>query len=38
MIVPGLAILAGAMDALGDRDLIVSERDILDGIALSLGG
>ncbi len=38
VIVPGLAILAGAMDALGDREIIVSERDILDGIALSLGG
>ena len=38
VIVPGLAILAGAMDALGEKELIVSERDILDGIALSLGG
>lgn len=34
VIVPGLAILAGCMDALGAEDLVVSERDILDGVAM----
>jgi len=34
VIVPGLAILLGALDALGADRLVVSERDILDGIAL----
>ena len=34
VIVPGLAILLGALAALGANRLVVSERDILDGIAL----
>ena len=34
VIVTGLAILLGALDALGDARIVVSERDILDGIAL----
>lgn len=34
VIVPGLAILAGCMDALGAGHLTVSERDILDGVAM----
>jgi exopolyphosphatase / guanosine-5'-triphosphate,3'-diphosphate pyrophosphatase len=34
VIVPGLAILLGCLDALGVTRLVVSERDILDGIAM----
>jgi len=34
VIVPGLAILAGALEALEAGGLMVSERDILDGIAM----
>lgn len=34
VIVPGLAILAGCMEALGAERLMVSERDILDGVAM----
>jgi len=34
VIVPGLAILCGALEALGAGEIVVSERDILDGIAL----
>lgn len=34
VIVAGLAILCGALDALGADRLLVSERDILDGIAM----
>lgn len=34
VIVVGLAILLGALDALGADRLVVSERDILDGIAM----
>ena len=34
VIVVGLGILCGALEALGARDLVVSERDILDGIAM----
>jgi exopolyphosphatase/pppGpp-phosphohydrolase len=34
VIVPGLAILGGALDALGADRVMVSERDILDGIAM----
>lgn len=34
VIVPGLAILAGCLDALGAGELVVSERDILDGVAM----
>ncbi|MFM9019404.1 MAG: hypothetical protein ACKORG_08175 [Actinomycetota bacterium] len=35
VIVPGLAILCGALEALGAAEIVVSERDILDGIALA---
>ena len=35
VIVPGLAILLGCLDALGADRVIVSERDILDGVAMS---
>lgn len=34
VIVAGLAILCGTLDALGEEILVVSERDILDGIAM----
>lgn len=34
VIVPGLAILLGCLDALGVDRLLVSERDILDGVAM----
>lgn len=34
VIVPGLAILLGCLDALGVARLTVSERDILDGVAM----
>lgn len=34
VIVPGLAILCGALEALEADKIVVSERDILDGIAL----
>lgn len=34
VIVPGLAILLGCLDALGVTRLVVSERDILDGVAM----
>lgn len=34
VIVPGLAILLGALDALGADRLVASERDILDGLAM----
>ena len=34
VIVAGLAILCGALDALGAESVLVSERDILDGIAM----
>lgn len=34
VIVPGLAILAGCLHALGDERVVVSERDILDGVAM----
>ncbi len=33
-IVPGLAILLGSLRALGADDLVVSERDLLDGVAM----
>ena len=33
VIVNGMAILLGAMTALGVDEVIVSERDLLDGIA-----
>ncbi len=36
VIVPGLAMLGGAMDALGAREVVVSERDTLDGVAMGL--
>lgn len=34
VIVPGLAILVGCLDALRTTRLVVSERDILDGVAM----
>jgi exopolyphosphatase/guanosine-5'-triphosphate,3'-diphosphate pyrophosphatase len=34
VIVPGAAILLGVLDGLGADELVVSERDILDGIAM----
>jgi exopolyphosphatase / guanosine-5'-triphosphate,3'-diphosphate pyrophosphatase len=34
VIVPGAAILAGVLDGLGADEMVVSERDILDGIAM----
>jgi exopolyphosphatase/pppGpp-phosphohydrolase len=36
VIVPGLAMLGGAMDALDAREVVVSERDTLDGVAMGL--
>lgn len=38
VIVPGLAILLGCLDALGTSRLLVSERDILDGVAIEALG
>lgn len=38
VIVPGLAILLGCLDALGMGRLLVSERDILDGVAMEALG
>lgn len=37
VIVPGAAILLGVLDGLGADRLVVSERDILDGIAMDPG-
>ena len=34
VIVSGAAVLAAVMDALGFAELTVSERDLLDGLAL----
>lgn len=36
VIVPGAAILLGVLDGLGANGLVVSERDILDGVAMEI--